>query len=250
MLDEETPRAHSRFKQGAWGAALVIVPFSILVLGSKLPGVLKHFQQSAAKPVAGRSATDESEEQPVKSIPEPAEAAVAQTSEPSSSSGDGARWTVAAQSPIQRKGVEVKILRCEHGEVMASDGQTPAGPGDFLTIHVQIANLGPREVSYVSWYGNKFREDDVRGRQVAINAELTDQQGRVFPFQKFLDVRSIEGNIPHATIGPGAAVRDVIVYALPSAKAQGMEELFLRLPAASFREQGWLEFKLTPELWK
>lgn len=157
-------------------------------------------------------------------------------------------WIDASRSTGMRTGMQVRVTRCEFGPVMARDNLNQpliAGPGEFLQIHLKITNKQKAKARYISWYSNTFRDGS---EQVA--AKLSDDTGREFPPQRFSGVKMIESHVDYLTLEPGESTNDVLIFALPAAKAAGESELRLQLPAAAVARTGWFNFKLPPDLWE
>ena len=162
--------------------------------------------------------------------------------------GGPPKWIDAARSTGVRSGMHVKITRCEYGEVAGRDANNEiiaAGPGDFLKIHLRVTNRQKSPARYISWYGNQFRDGN---QQVA--AKLLDDTGREFVVHRFTGLRGVESHVDNVTLEPGASTGDVLIFALPAAKATGEVTLRLQLPAAAVARTGSFDFKLTRELWE
>ncbi|QDU25160.1 hypothetical protein ETAA8_02220 [Anatilimnocola aggregata] len=228
---EEAPRP-SRTKGLVMRLALVTILISAAAIVAMLPRLVNKLKEP-------------------KVASEPAEVAAADVVEIIDlrpADGGPVKWIDASRSAGLRAGIHVRVLRCEFADVMARDSgnlPVPAGPGEFLQIHLQITNRLKVKVPYISWYANHFRDGN---RTIA--AELADDTGRRYPPQRFTGVQDIAGHLPEATLDPGESVRDVLIFAIPPAKATGSETLFLQLPAAAVRRTGSYDFKLLPELWQ
>ncbi|WP_425617863.1 hypothetical protein NA78x_001553 [Anatilimnocola sp. NA78] len=225
----ETPRP-SRLKGLILRVALLTILLSVSAMIAMLPAVMRKMRTRPAEPAA-----------------EVAEVEVVEIVDLRTDSGQ-IQWIDASRVAGLRAGMQVKVLRCEFGEVMARDSTNApvsAGPGEFLQIFLQITNRTSDKVQYISWYANHFRGD-----KGPIAAELADDTGRRYPPQRFTDVQDIAGHLPQATLEPGESVRDVLIFALPKPKATGEETLFLQLPAAAVRRTGSFDFKLSGELWQ
>lgn len=158
------------------------------------------------------------------------------------------KWIDAARSAGLRSGMHVKITRCEFGTVAGRDANNEviaASPGEFLKVYLRVTNRQKTKARYISWYGNSFRDGN---HQVA--ALLLDDTGREYPPQRFSGLRSIEGHVDNVTLESGESTGDVLIFALPAAKAAGEVTLRLQLPAAAVARTGSFDFKLSRELWE
>jgi hypothetical protein len=251
---EEPAPPPSRLKGLLMRGALVVIALSLTVIAATVPGLVNKWRQAPADP--GQQPSDGVIIGPETMNADPSDTSsevVTVEARDSATSGDALHWVDAARKSIQRQGVQVKILRCEYGDVFGRNARNEpvsAGPGEFLKIYLQVSNKHHNPVEYISWYGNKFREETRGGRGKAIDAGLADIDGRDYPFQRFADVKTIQGQVTRRVLGPGEIVQDVLVFALPAAKGKGQEELYLQLPAAAVHRAGWFDFKLTPALWQ
>jgi len=159
-------------------------------------------------------------------------------------SSQTSNWSNVAQGiVINLNSVEVDVDYVGYGEVRAKDAANRvivSEDKNYLQVFVNIKNLRSAALRYNSWYGNSF---DSSGRQVA--ATLVDDQGQQYEMLKFTHVTAIMGHTPNSVLDAKGAVKDVIVFVMPSTVNRGTIRYFhLDLPAAAYDGSGSYRFEI------
>jgi hypothetical protein len=231
---EVEPPRRSRWIGIVMRVSLLAIAASLIIALVLIPQAIKTWQKSRA-------------EQKLKQVEPPPPDAV-EIIDLRPKDGGPIQWIDAARSAGLRTGVHVRVTRCEYGEVLARDANNQpiaAGPGEFLQIHLRITNRLKSKARYISWYGHQFRDGSE-----PVAAKLVDTAGREYPAQRWSGLKSIASHVEEATLEPGESIGDVLIFALPTVKGSGSEELRLQLPAGAVARTGWFNFKLTAELWE
>lgn len=106
---------------------------------------------------------------------------------------------------------------------------------DFILISINLMNTASNKKSeYKTWNG----EDFAFTRDYAA---LTDNHGNIYKRVSFGITENIVGAIDTATLYPGEAITDVLVFERPVANFEYLE---LELPSSNFGGSGMVRFRI------
>ncbi|HEV3082217.1 MAG TPA: hypothetical protein VGY66_20710 [Gemmataceae bacterium] len=145
---------------------------------------------------------------------------------------DDLPWVDASKGSIELGDIRVEIAAAVLRAVELTDARGKRVTGEkYLVLTLRLNNLGnPRPVGYSSWGGSEARMPI-----------LKDDHGRTYKLQTFGHDVEIPGHISRATLAPGKAIEDVLVYPAPEA---GVQLLRLELPGSAFGAPGVLRFEI------
>lgn len=162
------------------------------------------------------------------------------------------RWIDAATKSARVDAIRVKIERVAIMPVRGRDAQQriqSSGDTQYLHLFLKVTSERPEEVTYQSWYGNAFEENDSR-----TVAELSDDAQGKYPMMIFDDVESVQGHTKSARLSMRDSITDVIIFELPASfDVDKIESWKISLPLQALGQSDILRFEipvsmLVPEL--
>jgi hypothetical protein len=149
---------------------------------------------------------------------------------------------VSARNAVRQGNIEVRVRRVVVGKVPLrggfGDGETTS-KDHLLAIHLTVMNRSRnKKVEYRSWQGS----DVAFTRDYGI---LNDNFGNTYKRITFGFTTEIAGNTKSASIYPGRAVDDVLVFEPP---IKGVQHLHLELPAKNFGGEAMLRLRIPAEM--
>lgn len=161
----------------------------------------------------------------------------------------------SAEKPLERDGVQFRITTIAIGSVRGRDEKNNPlviASGKYLKLFIEVTNLGPGDLNYTSWYGNRFEENGAE-----VEALLSDIHANPFSQLGFDRMLKLQGHTPLAVVPPGRSVLDVLIFSVPADQLAKEESLYLELPAgalsrttsAGVRElPGWFQLEIPAHL--
>jgi|GEM_PF-1690917 len=145
---------------------------------------------------------------------------------------DESPWVDASKGAIELGDIRVEIAAAVLQVVELTDARGKRVTGEkYLVLTLRLNNLGnPKPIGYSSWGGSEARMPI-----------LKDDHDRTYKLQTFGHDVEIPGHISRATLAPGKAIEDVLVYPAPEA---GVQLLRLELPGSAFGVPGALRFEI------
>jgi hypothetical protein len=151
------------------------------------------------------------------------------------------KWTDADGKSLILGPGQVRVAMASVGMVRGRDatGRLLETEDEFLSLDVEIENIGTPPLTYRSWFSNV----------PADAAVLSDNTGRVYEFYRPPGMVEIQGHAPVTEISKDESMRDRLIFVLPPSTERGdVRSLYLRLPATAIDTPGVFLFRIPVEM--
>jgi len=142
-------------------------------------------------------------------------------------------WTDATRAALQQGPVRVQVASAAVAVVPFQGARPTFSKEKYLIVRLLIQHTGGGGlIDYAHWRAGDSDQESVR-------PTLTTLQGNTLPRTAFASAEVPLGQVSRVSLHPGRFLEDVLVFAAPEEKVEGLR---LRLPATPWQGTGELKF--------